>query len=59
MIPAVAFHGIFVVPPGAGHSSSGSLLSMNATVNTDGGENKARNYWIYAVNIRTDRIALN
>jgi len=60
MIPTVAFYGIFVVPPGAGHSSSpSSLLSMNATVYTDGGETGARNYWIYAINIKADRIALN
>ena len=55
MIPTVAFYGIFV----ASHSSSpGSLLSMNATVYTDG-ESEARNYWIYAINIKADRIALN
>jgi hypothetical protein len=60
MIPAVAFHGIYVVPQGAGlHSSFGSLVSMNATVYTDGSENKVRDYWIYAVNIKADRIALN
>ena len=56
MIPTVAFYGIFV----ASHSSSsGSLLSMNATVYTDGGESEARNYWIYAINTKADRIALN
>lgn len=56
MIPAVAFHGIYVATL---HSSFGSLISMNTTVYSDARENKARNYWVYAINIKEDRIALN